>query len=849
VAILCKNEVCQLPISIPLASFNKLITSRTYYLASVLLLMIVLSHFSAVLGQKKAIHALRIEHAFTIDGVLDEAEWASAEVAEGFTQVKPIAGQPATQPTKVKVVYDDQALYIGAICYDNPATVSKILCQRDRYNANTDYFSVLLDTYNDQLNGFVFSVSSMGVQYDAKIYASTYSSKLDMIWYSAVQHTDSGWVAEMKIPYSAIRFAKGDVQNWGVNFARYISVNREESLWNEVKPDLENIVVQAGKLTGIRDIEPPLRLFFLPYISGYAQHYPVNIDNVSNWGYNINGGMDIKYGINEAFTLDMTLIPDFGQVVTDNVVLNLSPFEVRFDENRQFFSEGVELFEKAGLFYSRRVGMQPLGRNAVYSQLGENEKVIDNPNSSRLFNASKLSGRTKSGLGIGVFNGISAAQFATLADTVQNTTRQILTSPLANYNVLVLDQNLKNNSSITFTNTNVWRDGHYYDANVTGLNSQFNTKDNRYYLSVNGAVSQLYKTQTDLGHTMSLGVGKQKGNFVYDVNYSELSDTYNPNDLGFLYNNNQRTAYTYLGYNVYKPVGPFNRIWTNFSATYKRMYNPNAYNETLFEGGVGATNKKFHSANMRFYAGTKTWDYFEPRTAGYFFISPSWYNINGWISSNYQKKFALDVSLGVSKINNEDWRELAYSISPRWRASDKLFIVYRWDVDMKIKEQGYAIPFSGAPSVTEAIIFGKRDVITTTNTLDAQYTMNNKMGITFRLRHYWSTVEYFQFYELQTDGYLLPSTETGLNSDDSPIFNTNYNAFSIDMVYRWVFAPASELNIVWKNNIFTSDNYTYLMYTANLRNTLTTDQLNALSFRLVYFLDYQSVKKQLSKKQ
>jgi hypothetical protein len=796
-----------------------------------------------LLNAQKTIQTERISVPIAIDGVLDEPFWQTAEIAKDFTQIKPIAGKTASQPTEVRVVYDDESIYFGAVCYDTPESMSKILCQRDRFNANTDYFSVTLDTYNDQLNGFVFSVSTCGVQYDAKIYSNDYSSQLDMIWYSEVKHTDSSWVVEMKIPYSAIRFAKGDEQNWGINFARYISVNREESFWNEVKPDLDNIVTQAGKLKGIKNIEPPLRLFFLPYLSGYLQHYPVNVEGVSNLAYNINGGMDIKYGINEAFTLDMTLIPDFGQVVTDNVVLNLTPFEVRFDENRQFFSEGVELFEKAGLFYSRRVGVSPMGRADVYNQLNENEEVVDNPNSSRLYNATKLSGRTKSGLGIGVFNGISASQFASVTDTVTNTSRQIQTAPFTNYNVFVLDQNLKNNSSITFTNTNVWRDGHYYDANVTGLNSILNSKDNNYFLSLNSAVSQLYENKVDLGHNVSVGFGKQKGNFIYDLTYSEMSDSFDPNDLGFLYNNNQRVVNAFVGYNIYKPIGRFNRIWTDFTTTYIRMYNPNAYNETLFEGGIGATTKKFHSANLRFNAGTVTYDYFEPRTPGYFFISPNWYNVNGWISSNYQKRFALDLNLGASKVNNDDWRELFVSVSPRIRATDKIFLVYEWETEMKIKEQGFAIPFSGSSNIEDAIIFGKRDVITTINTLDLQYTLTNKMGITFRLRHYWSTVEYFNFYELQTDGHLSPSIETGLNPDNTSIYNTNYNAFSIDMVYRWVFAPASEFNIVWKNNIFTSDNFEQLTYYNNLRQTLATSQLNSLSFRVVYFIDYQSLKK------
>lgn len=804
-------------------------------------LLIVVGAQTLVGYAQKTYQATRVSTKATVDGVLDEPFWEAAPTAEGFTQIKPIAGKNASQETSVKLVYGDYALYIAAICKDNLPTVSKILCQRDDYNANTDYFSVLLDTYNDQLNGFVFSVSTCGVQYDAKIYSNSYSSKLDMIWSSAVVHSDSGWVVEMEIPYSAIRFSKEEIQNWGINFSRYISVNREESFWNSVKPDVDNIVSQSGKLLGVSQIEPPLRLFFLPYISGYAQHYPLNQEGVKNVGFNLNGGMDVKYGVNEAFTLDMTLIPDFGQVVTDNVVLNLSPFEVRFDENRQFFSEGVELFEKADLFYSRRVGGVPINKYEAENNLNENEQITTNPNTSRLYNATKLSGRTKSGLGIGVFNAISAPQYALVLDTVRNSTRKIETSPLANYNVFVLDQSLKNNSSITLTNTNVWRDGHNYDANVTGFNSQFNTKDNRYFLSANTALSQIIKETTSYGHFFTVGLGKQSGSLNYDVYYTEYSDTYDPNDLGFLYNNNTRTVSGFVSYNIYKPIWIFNRMWGDLLVSHNRIYNPNVYSETILESGVGVTSKKFHSTNLRFEAGSQMNDYFEARTPGYYFIAPNWVNVNGWFSSNYQKRFALDIGGGWSRINNADWRELTYNVSPRWRATNKLFVVYNYEQDNKIKEQGYAVPILEPTVDASIVLFGKRDVKTSLNTLDFQYTFNNKMGVSFRLRHYWSTVLYYEFYNLQTNGRLEPSVETGLNATNESIYSTSYNAFSIDVIYKWVFAPASELSIVWKNNIFTSDNYDNLKYYANLKQTLATDQLNSVSFRLVYFLDYHSL--------
>ena len=271
--------------------------------------------------------AFRTTEKITVDGKANEASWGQAQLVDQFTQFKPQPGTPSTQKTEVKIMYDDDALYIFAICYDKPEHVSKVLSQRDDFNANVDNFQILLDTYNDKQNGFDFGVSSMGVQYDSKLYIAGENLELNMVWESAVERNELGWQCEMRIPYSAFRFPKVDVQNWGVNFFRYISHNREESTWPEINPEIDNWLLQNASLTNVQGIQPPLRLAFMPYVSAYADHFPLNQAGTSNWSRSFNGGMDIKLGLNEAFTLDMTLVPDFGQVVFDNQVLNLSPMK------------------------------------------------------------------------------------------------------------------------------------------------------------------------------------------------------------------------------------------------------------------------------------------------------------------------------------------------------------------------------------------------------------------------------------------------------------------------------------------------------------------------------------------
>jgi hypothetical protein len=791
---------------------------------------------------QKSLPASRINEKVVVDGILDEPFWQQTTIATDFINVRPNPGKPASFQTKVMVAYDDFALYIAAICIDDPHQVSKILSLRDDFNANIDNFQVYIDTYNDNQNGFIFGVSSMGVQYDAKIFSATKSPELNMVWQSAVSKTDNGWQLEMKIPYSAFRFAKKDIQNWGVNFSRYISRFREESTWNPIQPDFDNWMAQCGDLTGVEGIKPPLRLAFMPYLSGYSDHFPQ--PNGNNWSYSYNGGMDIKYGINEAFTMDMTLVPDFGQVQFDNQVLNLSPFEVQFNENRQFFTEGTELFNKAGLFYSRRIGIQaPF--SVLSTQLHSDEMLSAVPQSTQLYNATKISGRNKAGLGIGLFNAITAPQYATAISLADGSEREVLVSPLTNYNVLVLDQNLKNNSFVTLTNTNVLREGSFYDANVTALNTKFNNKNNKYFVSGSTAWSQKYFVDKNvIGHNWRVSAGKQTGKVVYNTSYFEESDTYDPNDLGFNTNNNKRILTFQTGYRIFKPFWILNQMSSNLSISYNRLYHPNVYTATYIDGNLFVNNRKFHAAGISFNASvTPSFDYFEPRRENYFFERPRWLNGGVWISSNYQKKFALDVSLYGVLVDRPDWKEWNYKISPRLRMSDKLFLIYEWSQSFSYNGQGYAVPFGIPVNMPNSILFGNRNRFVTTNTLNLNYTLTHLMGITFRLRHYRTALSYNYFYDLQTDGTLIINDFRGLDENGNQVYNNNFNAFTIDMVYRWVFLPGSEINIVWKNAIFSSDKLVDASYLENVNTIFDYSQLNSFSIKVLYWLDYLYLKK------
>jgi hypothetical protein len=806
-----------------------------------LFLFIVFSRLMLAQAQdapKPEINALRIHESIRIDGKLDESCWGTALSAKDFTQLKPYPGNLPKKNTEVKMVYDDDALYISAICYDHPDSISKVLSIRDDYNPNLDIFAVFLDTYNDDQNGFYFGVTSRGVQIDTKILGNNYIGELNLAWSSAVSITENAWIAEIRIPYSAIRFPKTEIQSWGINFAREISRFREASTWVKVNPDLENFLIDNGDVKGVEGIKPPLRFALIPYISSYLDRIPKG-DGTFGWTRSLNGGMDIKLGVNEAFTLDVTLVPDFGQVVFDQQVLNLSPFEVQFNENRQFFTEGTELFNKAGLFYSRRIGIQA-PRKVITTMLTPDEYLKNVPLGSKLYNATKFSGRMKNGLGIGVFNAVNAAQYGTAVNYDSGMERQVMISPLTNYNVFVLDQNLKNNSSVTFTNTSVLRSGAFYDANVSGLNFNANTKNNKFNFNGKTTMSVQRSVNSSIGYNYNFNFGKQRGTWIYGVGYLEESDKFDPNDLGFNYNNNKRILEASGAYRNFKPKSKqLTKIIVNGSISSMRLYAPNNYVGTYSNLGFILVTKSFNATGFGNYNTlTKNYDYFEPRVWGSYFQRPKTCNFTYWLSTNYQKRFAVDAGVNYTFVQRAQWKEYGYNVSPRIRFTDFIFMSYDWSQDFERNSEGYAVPFDEPVNLPSGIIFGNRDRINTTQSISMDYILTNRMGITFRLRHYRSAINYHYFGELNDQGLVdaLP-TYAGLNDQGESAYNINFNAFTIDFQYRWVFQPSSEFNIVWKNSIFSSDKRVQEQYWSNLQNTLANGPVNSLSFKLIYWLD------------
>ncbi len=787
------------------------------------LLLLALLAISMQLRAQKSLEASKIEAQIKIDGHLDEDAWQNAEsVANGFKTQRPQPGLEPAYPTEIKMLYDDDAIYISAYMKEGGRdSIMSQLVERDNIG-NTDFIGVIIDTYGNSNSAFEFILSSTNVQFDAKVTPNNEDSNWDAVWFGAVQLNEDCWIAEIKIPFAAIRFPKQKIQEWNINFFRRRAINGEQSLWNDFDPEVSNPwLTQMGKLKGIQDIKPPVRLSFSPYASIYGiNSHDKSREKVNVLGSSYNLGLDLKYGINDAYTLDMTLVPDFGQVQSDDVVLNLSPFEQRFAERRQFFTEGLEMFNKGNVFYSRRVG-----------------------DDQQLYNATKISGRGKNGLGMGFFNAVAAEKTSDYIDPETQLEGKIIERPLTNYNIIVFDKDLKNNSSVSLTNTNVYRNGStFHNANVTATTFNLKNKKQSYGVQGNANYSQLLHANSDNvnGHHIRLNVDKIDGAFIGGIGYQEISPNYNPNDLGFNLFTNMRTLDIYGNYRKFDGWWKFNQMNAWASTNYQQNTIPNKYSAARFNAGFWAQTKSLLNFNIWTNYNFASNDFWEPRTFGRYFQRPANGGGGYWFGTDNRKKFRFQSWGNGFKYNEAGWSTFTIGAAERYRASDKFTTYVDSYYAGNLNEKGFAT-FSG-----DDIILGKRDVKTLSSVLGATYTFNDLMGLDFRLRHYWSKVNYTEFFELQDNGSLDPS-------EYNQFHDFSYSAFAIDLNFNWRFAPGSEINITWKNNIsgVNTDqitNFRTLNYGQDLRSLSQFPQVNSISMRIVYFLDYSTQIKPIIKR-
>jgi hypothetical protein len=801
--------------------------------------------------KRKTATTTRVSKGPKIDGLLNDDAWQNIKVLSDFVILRPNNGKLVSSEyqTAVKVIYDDNAVYISAEMRDpDPKNIPQEFAVRDNFS-QADFFLVTINPNDDGQNPFEFLVQATGNQGDAKISNGNEDFNWSAVWESAVKITAKGWNVEIKLPYRAIRFANRPIQSWGFNFHRRLEKLNEQHTWTHIDNAVGRWTQYDGLIEGFNNITPPTRLNLYPYASATA----VSFGGETTYDYSV--GMDLKYGLTDNFTLDATLIPDFSQVGFDNVELNLGPFEQQFSEQRQFFTEGTELFNKGNLFYSRRIGGAPIDQFNVFSTLKNQEyfdingrrikeEITDYPGKVTMLNALKISGRTKGGLGVGFFNAITENTEASIRTTTQQinggittetiTNRKEVINPFSNYNIMVLDQQFNQNSTITLINTNVTRDGRFRDANVTALDWHVETKDSKYNADGSFGMSIISDdaNNQNTGYTFDNSFGYNSGHWNWELGYNFRNKDFDPNDLGILFSNDQQSIYGSAGWRTLQPSKKFNNYRINF-------YNQTNFQHfsgdfTGYNAGFGAnaqTKARFSfGGNLNY--GSKNRDYFEPRqgsTSGIYFQRPERTSIFGWISTNSQKKLELNANAFFTGYTNHPQEGYGFSISPRYRFTNQFSLQYSLDFNKTNNDQGYVDENVNGP------IFGQRDRKSYTNTISSKYSFSTDSSLSLSFRHYWSAVAYNGFYNLNTDGSLAENLI--YTSDD-----VNFNSWNLDLNYFWQFAPGSQLIVFYRNSIFNANNNADLDFYKNLENLFNQTNQHTFSVRFVYFIDYNTIK-------
>ena len=470
-----------------------------------LVVLLVLASTARAAGAAPTVRASAARRAGSIstDGRLDEADWAAAPKHSGFIQRFPKDASKPSFETRFSVLYDDEAIFIGVWADDpRPDLIRALLARRD-VDVPADTVLVAIDSYHDRRTAYAFQLNAAGVQRDVLMFDdSSEDDTWDAVWTGNVAVTATGWTAECRIPLSQLRFASNDSHEWGFQIVRTVGRTGEQNSWSPWPRSAPQVVSKFGVLEGIAHLKPARRLELLPYGTAGVERLPVAAGDPLNDRYNLRGnvGVDLKYGLGTAFTLSATLNPDFGQVEADPSKVNLTANELFFAEKRPFFLEGTDLFRLAignsdtsdeGAFYSRRIGAAPASPDVDYD-------YIEAPQSTAIYGAAKLTGKTRSGWSVGVLDAVTSEETArtVTAETpdMPGAAAEPVVAPLTNYAIARVKRDLgegKTSIGASATAVNRQLDGTGLEATLRdqaysgGMQLQHRWADNAWTANVN----------------------------------------------------------------------------------------------------------------------------------------------------------------------------------------------------------------------------------------------------------------------------------------------------------------------------------------------------------------------------
>jgi hypothetical protein len=798
--------------------------------------------------------AVRVSGEIRMDGMLSERVWQTAPAVTRLLQREPDEGQPAVDSTEVRFAYDEHALYVGARMYSaNPSEIRALVTRRDQEGIS-EFIAVTLDTYYDRRTAYSFGVTPSGVRLDFFHPSDNGDgdSGYDPVWEARARVDSAGWTAEMRIPFNQLRFSPRDEQLWGVNVIRRVPARNEESYWQLIRPHETGWASRMGVLAGISGVAPSRRVELLPYAASGSRIRDVTdprnpFQDRTETEARVGG--DLKLGLGPNLTLDVTLNPDFGQVEADPAIVNLSAYEVFFDERRPFFNEGADLLNRRGLFYSRRIGAPPPGRAA-----GD---YVESRSNSTILGAAKLTGRLPSRLSVAGLAAVTDREVVRTFDSTSGSFGRVAVAPRTMYAAASAQQEFgRDASTISALVTAVQRDvapgtplgsllarsaysgivesryrwaGGAYDVNfwlggtnVRGdssaiLRQQLSSR--RYWQRPDAGHVEVDPSRTALqGAFFGIGHSKVAGrHWLWDLDYTFESPGFEPNDAGAFGAVDSRFVFGRLRWRETQP---------------SRWYRS-------YEVGVGSENGWNFDWMRRFngvfaFANTTLpnyWrfnsDYYRARRGmsdrltrgGPLMATPAEYGVEAELRSRSGARNGWGVELGTSGDENGGFRrgvELSLSLRP----GTQLEISFDPEWGQTRDTRQYVMSVGGGPAATfgRRYVFAAVDLSEVSGRIRANYTFTPNLSLETYAQPFAASGRFHRFGQLAAagSGELLAYgtsgttitrnpdgshtvTDGGASFDIEPL-DFNVRSFRSNAVLRWEWRPGSTMFLVWQQD-------------------------------------------------
>ncbi|PQJ75710.1 DUF5916 domain-containing protein [Polaribacter gangjinensis] len=831
-----------------------------------------------------------------IDGDVSDEAWNEVEWSTDFTEREPDEGTPPTYQTLFKIMYDSKYLYIAIKALDEqPELIQQRLSRRDGFAG--DRVNVIIDSYHDKRTAFVFTITAAGVKGEeiASQNGQSWDESWNPVWFTDAKVDEFGWTAEMKIPFSQLRFGDAKEQVWGFNMIRNIFRLNERSLWQRIPNNQAGFISESGELHGLVDLSPQKQLEIQPFTVLQYDSYPKEANNPYRDGndFGINAGLDAKIGVTNDLTLDVTINPDFGQVEADPGAIALDGFQLFFREQRPFFVENKNIFDfqfangSDNLFYSRRIGRNP-HRNANLSD-GE---FADTPQNSTILGAAKFSGKTKNGWSVGVLESVTANEFATVKQ-VNGTTRKEIVEPLTNYFISRVQKDFNERNSFIggiFTATNRNLNGNFNElhkaAYTAGIDFQHNWKNRDYFLDGNiimshvlGSPEAIENTQrsitrlfqrTDATHvsvdptkTSLTGTGGRielgkagGGNWRYNGGFIWRSPELELNDVGFLRRTDEIIQFGNVRYLWQVPTKTFRNASVFASQVTEYDFQENL-NRIRFEGEGNINWANNATSNLGF--GTSIRGYSNAFLRG----GPRWRTADnryfwGSFGSDRSKKFSYFFNFSYVNADEDVFESSNFIFGFNYQPFDALNISLENQL-VNTKDRAQYVTTLNFGNDKRYILGNiKNDEFSTT--LRFTYSINPNMSIQFYGQPFISRGRYSEFNYVNiaaadrfTDRVNLYDenqiSAININGNDFYTIDENrdniidyqfhkpdfsFVQFRSNLVARWEYIPGSEIFLVWAQGVVGNENPDANLSTSLRNQVLSTQKENTFLLKFTY---------------